>query len=84
MSDGAGAAGPALAEVRQAALGLLAGGRQEEAFEYLLAALAAVLRKSRELELLVARPRRAGASCPVDLWPVARPERRRHRPPVAS
>jgi len=56
------AAGPAFAEVREAALAMLAGGQQDEAFEFLLAALAAVLRKSRELELLLARLRRAGRS----------------------
>ena len=37
-----------------------AEGRADEAFEFLLSALAAVLRTSRELELLVARLRRAG------------------------
>jgi len=56
------AAGPAYAEVREAALAMLAEGEQEEAFEYLLAALAAVLRKSRDLELLVAKLRRVGRS----------------------
>lgn len=59
---GADAAHPALAEVRDAALALLAEGEQEEAFEFLLAALAAVLRKSRELEFLVAKLRRGGRS----------------------
>lgn len=59
---GADAAHPALAEVRDAALAMLAEGDQEQAFEFLLAALAAVLRKSRELELLVAKLRRAGKS----------------------
>ena len=56
------AAGPAYAEVRDAALAMLAEGEQDEAFEFLLAALAAVLRKSRELELLLAKLRRAGRS----------------------
>jgi transposase len=41
---------------------MLAEGAQEEAFEFVLAALAAVLRKSRELELLVAKLRRVGRS----------------------
>ena len=56
------AAGPAFAEVRAAALAILAEGQQEEAFEFLLSALAAVLRKSRELELLLAKLRRVGRS----------------------
>jgi transposase len=56
------AAGPALVEVRETARAMVAEGRGEEAFEFLLAALAAVLRKSRELELLVARLRRVGRS----------------------
>jgi transposase len=41
---------------------MLADGAQEEALEFLLAALAAVLSKSRELELLVAKLRRVGRS----------------------
>lgn len=56
------AASPALAEVRESAQALLAEGRHEEAFEFVLAALAAVLKKSRELELLLAKLRRAGRS----------------------
>ena len=55
------AAGPAYAQVREQAQGLLAEGRQEEAIAFLLAALAAVLRKSRELELLLMKLRRAQA-----------------------
>lgn len=55
-------AGPALADVRETARAMLAAGAQEEAFEFLLAALAAVLSKSRELELLVAKLRRARRS----------------------
>jgi len=58
----AAAAGGALAEVRDAALSMLAEGEQEEALEFVLAALAAVLRKSRDLELLVAKLRRVGRS----------------------
>jgi transposase len=60
--EGPDAAGPALAEARQTARAMVAEGRAEEAFEFLLSALAAVLRKSRELELLVARLRRVGRS----------------------
>jgi hypothetical protein len=56
------AAGPAYAEVRDQARAMLAEGEQEEAFEFLLAALAAVLRKSRELELVLAKLRRVGRS----------------------
>jgi len=59
---GPDAAGPAYALVREAALAMLAEGEQDEAFEFVLAALAAVLRKSRELELLLAKLRRAGRS----------------------
>jgi transposase len=43
-------------------MAMLAEGRQEEAFDFLLSALAAVLKKSRELELLLARMRRVGRS----------------------
>jgi transposase len=57
-----GAAETALAQVREAAVGLVADGRPEEALEFLLSALAAVLKKSRELELLLARLRRVGRS----------------------
>jgi hypothetical protein len=42
-------------QIREAAQALLAEGRTEEAFEYFLAALAAVLRKNTELELLLAK-----------------------------
>ena len=56
------AAGPAFAEVRSAALAMLAEGAQDEAFEFLLTALAAVLKKSRELELHLAKLRRVGHS----------------------
>lgn len=56
------AAGPAFEQVREAAQAMLAEGRSEEAFEFLLAALAAVLTQSRELELLVAKLRRVGRS----------------------
>ena len=56
-----GAAGPAFAEVRQTARAMVAEGRGEEAFDFLLSALAAVLKKSRELELLLAKLRRVQA-----------------------
>jgi transposase len=61
-ADAGAAAGPAYAEVREAVLAMVAEGQQDEALDFLLAALAAVLRKSRELELLLARLRRAGRS----------------------
>jgi transposase len=51
-----------LAQVREAAQAMLAEGAQEEAFEFVLAALAAVLSKSRDLELLVAKLQRVGRS----------------------
>ena len=60
--DGARAAGPAFDQVRQAAQTLMAEGRGDEAFDFLLSALAAVLKKSRELELLLAKLRRVGRS----------------------
>jgi len=56
------AAGPAFAQVRNTAQSMVAEGRGEDAFEFLLAALEAVLRKSRELELLLAKMRRVGRS----------------------
>jgi transposase len=52
----------ALTPLRETAQSLLGEGRAEEAFEFLLSALAAVLKKSRELEQLLARLRRAGRS----------------------
>jgi transposase len=52
------AAGSALTQLRETATAMLAEGRGEEAFEFLLCALEAVLRKSRELELLLAKLRR--------------------------
>ena len=55
-----GTAGPAFAQVKGTAAAMVAQGRAEEAFDYLLSALAAVLKKSRELELLLAKMRRAG------------------------
>ena len=61
-SRDARAAGPAFRQVREAAQAMLAEGHAEEAFEFILAALAAVLKKSRELELLLAKLRRAGRS----------------------
>jgi transposase len=56
------AAGPAFAEVREAARAMWSEGAQDQALDFVLAALGAVLRKSRELELLVAKLRRAGRS----------------------
>jgi transposase len=56
--EGASAAAPAFAQVRETARAMLADGRREEAFDFLLSALAAVLRKSRELELRLAKLRR--------------------------
>lgn len=71
MSDAAGAARPsgtqqgtrdeelsALRQIRESARALLAEGRVEEAFEFVVSALDAVLRKTRDLELLVAKLRR--------------------------
>jgi transposase len=49
---------PALRQVRESARALLAEGKVQEAFEFFAAALEAVLHKSRELELLVAKLRR--------------------------
>ena len=51
----------ALGQIREGAQALLAEGRQEEACEYMLSALDAVLRKNRDLELLLAKLRRQGA-----------------------
>lgn len=48
----------AVRQVREAAEALLAEGKQQEAFELLLAALAALARKDRDLELLVAKLRK--------------------------
>ena len=59
--EGSAAAG-AFQQVRDTAEALMAEGHQEEAFEFVLSALAAVLRKSRELELLLAKLRRVGRS----------------------
>ena len=50
----------ALAQVRETVQGLERDGRHSDALEFLLAALAAVLQKSSDLELLVATLRRAG------------------------
>ena len=58
----AGAASASSDAVRERVLALRAEGKQEEAFEFVIAALEAVLRKSRELELVLARLRRAGRS----------------------
>ena len=52
----------ALRQIRESAQALRAEGKVEEAFEFFLSALEAVLRKTRDLELLVAKLRREGAS----------------------
>lgn len=57
-----GAAAPAFTQVREMVLALRAEGHTDQAFDFLLSALAAVLRKSRELELLLAKVRRVGRS----------------------
>ncbi|MGH7504139.1 MAG: IS66 family transposase [Longimicrobiales bacterium] len=57
-----GAAAPAFTQVREMVLALRAEGDTDQAFDFLLSALAAVLRKSRELELLLAKARRVGRS----------------------
>jgi len=49
----------ALREVRESARALLAAGQVEETWEFFLSALEAVLLKNRDLELLVAKLRRA-------------------------
>ena len=51
----------ALRQIRESAEALRAEGKVEEAFEFFLSALEAVLRKTRDLELLVAKLRREGA-----------------------
>src|SRR6516164_7958536 len=51
----------ALQQIRESAQALLGEGKVEEAFEFFLSALEAVLRKTRDLELLVAKLRREGA-----------------------
>jgi len=48
----------ALRQIRESAQALLAEGKVEEAFEFFVSALDAVLRKTRDLELLVAKLRR--------------------------
>jgi transposase len=57
-ADGS-AAGPAFSQIYEQVQALLAAGRQEEAVALLLAALSAVLRQSRRLELLLMQLRRA-------------------------
>ena len=51
----------ALVQIRSGAQALLANGKTEEAVDYSLAALAAVLQKNTELELLLAKLRRQAA-----------------------
>ena len=48
----------ALRQIRESAQALLADGKVDEAFEFFVSALDAVLRKTRDLELLVAKLRR--------------------------
>jgi len=48
----------ALRQIRDSAQALLADGKVDEAFEFFVSALDAVLRKTRDLELLVAKLRR--------------------------
>jgi transposase len=54
-ATGQGTAGPALEQVRQTAQVLVEEGRGVEALDFVLSALAAVLSKSRELELQMAK-----------------------------
>lgn len=56
-----GAEPAALAQIRSGAQALLANGKTDEAVDYSLAALAAVLQKNTELELLLAKLRRQAA-----------------------
>lgn len=56
-----GAEPAALVQIRSGAQALLANGKTEEAVDYSLAALAAVLQKNTELELLLAKLRRQAA-----------------------
>jgi transposase len=51
---------PALRQIRESAQALLREGKTEETWELLLSSLEAVLAKSRELELLVAKLQRGG------------------------
>ena len=53
---------PALRQLRESAQALLRAGKTEETWELLLSSLEAVLVKTRELELLVAKLRRGGRS----------------------
>ena len=56
----------ALREVRESARALLAEGKVEETWEFFLVALEAVLRKNRDLELLIAKLRRARIGMPSE------------------
>lgn len=60
--DGPGAPGHAFEQAKNTAQAMMAEGRGDEALDFLLSALAAVLTKSRELELLLAKLRRVGRS----------------------
>ena len=94
-ATGQGTAGPALEQVRHTAQVLVEEGRGVEALDFVLSALAAVLSKSRELELQVAKllRERAGRTservdpgqlpcCSRSWWSswVRRPGRRTRRP----
>ena len=57
----AGPGYPAFAQVREMVRSMVSEGRADDALEFSLSALAAVLKRSRELELLVAKLRRLGA-----------------------
>lgn len=52
---------PAVTQIREAAQSLLAEGRTEEAIDYLVAALAAVLQQNTDLQLTLAQLRRQQA-----------------------
>ena len=61
VPNATGASTPAYQKVRETAKAMVVEGRSEEALDFALTALAAVLQKSRELELLLAKMRRAQA-----------------------
>lgn len=61
VPDPVGASTSAYQTVRETAKTMVAEGRSDEALDFTLTALAAVLQKSRELELLLAKLRRAQA-----------------------
>jgi transposase len=53
---------PAFVRTRETVATMVSDGRTEEAFDYLLTVLAAMIDKSQELELLLAKMRRVGRS----------------------